>query len=212
MEDGYRLAPVVIAERAMLFTTINSVGAKEMGDHMDSVSKFYWGRGKSGIPTARYKNALRGSWVGRPSQMREQVFALQMMSRFAEYVDRPGPDGQRAFDAVEADFRAEVQRYWVNSALFPGVKHARRTGLEYRQRLVAARLGIRVARHRARHGTLPETLDSLFDDSFDKTPLGLFSGKPLVYQLRSDGLSLHDVDPETGEPVGRFEVSFPEAD
>jgi hypothetical protein len=54
-------------------------------------------------------------------------------------------------------------------------------------------------RHRMTNGTLPKSLDEL-----DRSPTGLLSGKPLVYNNRAEGFAIYDELPDQG----RFEVKF----
>ena len=210
MEERFRLASVIHNERAMQFTTMNH--PEKNPEAFSAPYRTVFGRR---VPDWRLR--WYGSFFYRPPMMRQQAFMLRTMSRLAACVDQPGPAGQAKLDQIKNDLDLQLESQPVNAALL-AEKHggfrftdSRRAGLAHRQRLIAARLGLRVSRYRAEHGRLPESLDQVLDEQIDAVPPGLFSGKPLVYEPGPEGFAIYDVDPETGEPAGRFQVSAPRA-
>jgi len=210
MEERFRLASVIQNDRAMQFTTMNHL--EKNPEEFSAANRTVFGRR---VPEWRHR--WYGSFFYRPPMMRQQAFMLRTMSRLAACVDQPGPAGKRKLDRIENDLDVQLESQPVNAALL-AEKHggfrftdSRGAGLQHRQRLIAARLGLRVSRYRAEHGRLPDSLDEVLDEHIDAMPVGLFSGKPFVYEPGPDGFSIYDVDPETEAPAGRFEVSAPRA-
>jgi hypothetical protein len=208
MERRFRLAPTICAERAALFTTLDAVGSEEFAEAVETMFCTLSPNGSvPAVRNAAWKNRWWGSALYRPWLLHERAFALRMLSRYAGCVDQTGPAGQRAFDAVENDLVSQLDDVPINRAMFPAVRSVREAGLEHRQRLIAARLGLRVSRYRAELGRLPDSLDQVLDQQIDAVPAGLFSGKPLVYEAESERFAIYDVNPTSEEPAGRFEVS-----
>jgi hypothetical protein len=208
MERRFQLAPYVRSERAMLLTGMDSLG--ENPEQVDAMIG-------SGKPVARI---LSSAGLG-PLRMRDEAFMLRLMSGFAEAVDMPGPEGKAALKRLEAELQPSFQHIF-SRLLAPTVLPAREAALNHRQRLMNARLGIRVRRFYENHGKFPESLDVVTDESVPSIPPDLFARRPLVYRVLSDGFVIYPVgdngiddgggeQPDLQEHATRFEVHLPAA-
>ncbi|HET6879914.1 MAG TPA: hypothetical protein VFI31_07155 [Pirellulales bacterium] len=197
MESDFQLAGCLRAERSLMLVSMESLGNPGMGRCLEDS-----GRGVSGTKAA-VLNYWWGSWPYRPRRIYEEAIMLRTMSRWSELVDEPGPSATRRFDAVQATVPEEDFPifFWCCTPFFNN--SLRRAGLIHRQRLVSAQLALAVYGYRIRHGRLPESLAALKKYPVDK-PVGLLSGKPLVYEQTADGFAIYDELPEQG----RFEVRF----
>jgi hypothetical protein len=181
MESAYRLAGTVRAERAAFFTSMENLDR--------------WG-------TLAY----------RPELMRQQAWALEKMTELAERIDVFGPEGQRRWSKTDNEITAAVKSMGRDTpvgAMFPAVGLVRDTGLEYRQRLVAARLALRVDRYRAENGELPGRLEDVLDDALPEVPAGLLSGRPPEYEAARGGFTIREVlATEDEERADMVEVDY----
>ena len=132
------------------------------------------------------------SWTLWPLSMRRTSAAFDTMTRLANLVDVPGPEAGRQWQQ-ETDEIRRLLKSWENalvSLLFPAITGVRHEGLAYRQRLIAARLALRVDRHRTASGSLPRNLEDVLDEAMPEVPAGLITGHPPQYELRPGGFTI----------------------
>ena len=203
MESEFRLASAIPSERAALMTTMNTAGSREFGELLDSSLA---SASKLTIRNRAWTNFWWGTTFFRPRLRHEQAFMLRMKSRMATVIDQPGLAGKIAQNRFDADLTSQLAHLPINS-LFPWkCDEIRRLALDFRQRLIAARLALRVCHYRAQQGKWPESLEMVLDKELPALPKGLFSDRPLVYDVEDDGFAIYDVDPDDQEPRGRFAV------
>jgi hypothetical protein len=211
MERRFRLAPAMIGERAMALTTMHHLGE----------NTGMLGKGGEGTAAAR----ILSSMPARPYRMSDEAFLLRVMTRFADNVDRPGPEGAAAIHQGNSEIVAAKVGYKhiMTTLLAPAVLRCRNSGLGHRQRLINARVGLRVARFHADRGKFPDSLDDIADEQFASSTADLLSTRPLVYRLVPDGFVIYSVgenhsddgggeQPDEQEHRSKFEVKFPAKD
>ena len=206
MEPEVRMASAIQSERAIILTMTNAVGSKEFGEFLAMIAHF----SDADDPAFRnpgWKNFWWGTGFYRPRLMHEQAFVLRMMSCMAAVIDQPGLAGKRACDRLDADLSSMTDSISQRTELLQsGYGDVRRTALNCRQRLITARLALRVCRYRAEQGKWPASLEAVLDKELRSLTKGLFSERPLVYDVEEDGFAIYDVDPDGQEPRGRFAV------
>jgi hypothetical protein len=195
MELSFRLADCMRAERAAGFSTMENLGSPGMSSVLTDDA-----RGVSHTK-AVLLNHWWGSWLYRPRRLFEESVMLKTTSRLADLIDRPGPAATAQFAAASAP--AHSDEFPVFQELTTHLDKLRENGLEHRQRIISARLALAVCRYRQRHGRLPDALDDL-EGARPESLVGLFSGKPLVYQKSEVGFAIYDDLPDQG----RFEVKL----
>lgn len=126
---------------------------------------------------------------------------LRTMSEWAVLVDQPGPSASQQLRVALAEL--EENDFPIFPEFSSHIGDLRGAGLAYRQRLISAKLALKVYSYRAAHGRLPESLDELPNPPSEEI-IGLLSGKPLVYERTVDGFAIYDETPKQG----RFEVKF----
>jgi hypothetical protein len=202
MEARLRLAQSVRCERAMLLTGMDSIA--ENPEDLGMIA--------NGSPAVQ---VLSLTGMG-PLRLRDEAFMLRLMSGFADVVDAPGPDGKSAIRQFEASLQPSFQHV-LSRLLAPTILPAREAAMRLRQRLVNARIGIRLQRFRIAHGNLPQSLDDLIDDKLLTIPNDLYSGKPPIFRALPDGFVVYSVgdngsddgggeQPDQQEHETRFEV------
>lgn len=84
--------------------------------------------------------------------MRQQIWMLKQMTVAADWVDQPGTEASRRWMIFQCEIIKVVRSENDSplSLLFPAISGLRNKALAYRQRLLAARLALRVVRYRAR--------------------------------------------------------------
>lgn len=161
-------------------------GSRSVADFADSATK------------AAVLNHWLGSWIYRPRRLHQEAILLQTMSRMADLIDVPGPHVADQFADAEALMRDRVPLCEDFNCHV-----VREAGMNHRQRLISARLGLAVCRYRERHANLPDSLSDL-TDSKAIGATGLVTGQPLNYVKTDEGFAIYDGAPEQG----RFEVHF----
>jgi hypothetical protein len=119
----------------------------------------------------------------RPQGMRQLAGSLNMLSRQAALIDLPNVEAKERWTICEQETKSMIESN-VNdpyASVIASNSVVRITGLEHRQRLIAARLALRVARYRAEKGSLPDNLQDIVDQTMPEIPNGLMSGKPPEY-------------------------------
>ena len=210
MGANFTLRPAVVADRACILTAM-----QHLDENVNMVD---------GLDAAQAAKYDPQRWHRRPALWREQAFMLHALTEFADLVDKTGPASIQAVAELEGRYERDSAELPLNrligSVSFRFKPHI--TGVRHRQRLNIARLGIRVARYRAQHGELPDSLDGVVDESLRPMLVDLFSGQPLVYRATAAGFIIYPVDedgidngggvkPDETEGKCRFEVQYPES-
>lgn len=179
MESSYRLAGTVQAERSIMFTTMQNIGLPEVQKSLDQSAS----------------QSSLDDWVSPiylPERMRQEAWMLETMSQLADLIDNPDAQAEQQWQVLHQEVQVylRTRRESLISEFFPGFNNLRHTGLEYRQRLVAARLALRIDRYRSEHGKLPGNLEEVLDAPLPERPLDLFSGFTFEYEVRRDAFTL----------------------
>jgi hypothetical protein len=205
-EASFRLARAVQCERAVLITMLDNLGNEENRNLLrDFRDDFVIDRGG-----AAWRLRWWDSVFYRPRVMEQQVLVLRCTGQIARHVDRPGPAAQKALDRILADLTAELRRRKPSpvSRLFPALGRCRPSGLTYRQRLLTARLALRVDRFRAEHGRLPERLEQVLDEALAEVPRGLFLGALLRLEIDDNGFTIAEPGAEVAQDDGLVPPTF----
>jgi hypothetical protein len=139
----------------------------------------------------------------------DTTFSLWAMEQFVECVDQPGPETFNRLARIDSKARTRSLVYVQSAKYLPKLSDTWLRMMQYRQRLVNARLGIRVCRYRDEHGAMPTTLDQVLDDTLPTVPIGHISGHLVQYDHSEDGFGIWDESPHTENSEDLFTVSFP---
>jgi hypothetical protein len=169
-ESRLRLAHSVRCERALLLSGMESL------DNDQAVF---------GIPGASAAHMFAFSRLS-PFRMREQAHVLRLMSEFAAAVDLTGPEGAEAMKALNESHQATV----VSGLLLNIQLPAREAAIRHRQRIMNARIGMRVQRLQLESGRYPHSLDEAIDGRLAEIPPDLFTGAPLTYSMQGGGCGM----------------------
>jgi hypothetical protein len=208
IDADWSLAIAVLGERAASYTLLRQVGKPYMAVEIENRSG-YDADGNS--RTADWTNRLANWWMGsvfhRPALLRQQALLLQSYSELAATIDGTGPDDVSRFfiatDEVEILEEKHVLLNLVGLAYDAFAWNARRA----RQRLVSARLGIRICHARSQTGVLPSELTQVLDARFPEVPLGYISATPLHYKRGEAEFEISDDFDGLGG-IGGFKVNF----
>jgi hypothetical protein len=210
IETRFGLAHSIRSERAMAFTTMSF-----LSENLDSLNN-------AGVPGGESSGlGVLSSGILRPNMMADQAFMLRTLSDYVDVVDMTGTAGRDAADGYDEAVRNASKRYILSKLLMPALLHTREAGLRYRMKLVTVRLGLRVDRYYAEHGTFPASLAEILDDKITAVPVDLYTSKPLVYKLLPDGFTIYPVgsdgidngggmQPDNQEFYGGFDVHYPQ--
>jgi hypothetical protein len=212
LERTLRLAPSVHGERAIVLSGLENMGGSEMAVYLE---EGLFEMDKDGNPNTaclahRVANWWWGSLIYRPRLMRQQADLCRAFRDFAEIVDVPGPAAQLRLEAQEGIWSQTIRTHVPACLFLPDFRGFREGGLNYRQWLVSARLGLRIAALVREHRKFPDQLDDLRDAELSEVPLGLFSARALRFEGNEVSFQIHDVDPVTSKPRGSFYVVFDE--
>jgi len=201
------MAPGVIAERAGVMTSMRYLAQGGMPEFLDP----------GGAPVF----AVMSSGPMKPYMMNNQVFLLDAMCELVDNVDKTGPAGRDAVQAVMDRVSVGRTQYMFTALLMPAVMQFREAGMRFRSRLAGARLGMRVDRFHAARGQLPASLDDALDERLTAVPVDVYSGKPLVFKPQPSSFAIYPVgddgadgggDADQQERFGRFEVKYPQGE
>jgi hypothetical protein len=173
-----RLHQVVLGERAALLTILSDLGSQRH------------------LPGNR-------AWLAS-----DLARFLQIYADMAEIIDETGPQGIAKLVALETRIKAHPKRYPLTSTFSIYAKNIHRSGLMYRQRIMNARLAIRVCQFRHNHGKLPVRLDEVLDNTISAVPAGLLSDQPIRYRSTSTGFAIWDDEPSNEYEQQEFTVEF----
>ena len=173
LERSFMMRPVVLAERAALWTTLQDPSF--FGDAED-ISYFY--------------RKLT------PLQLDDQAAMLDLMQHDADIADDPTPgltaENQRRYAAV----RDSRSSFIVCNVFLTSHDAARTAGFSVRQHLRNARIALRVDRFYRREGRFPLTLEQISHE-FETAPLSaipaLHSQRPVVYRTSVTGIKIYDM-------------------
>ena len=173
-----RLHQVVLGERAALLTILSDLGSQRH------------------LPGNR-------AWLAS-----DLARFLQIYAEMAEIIDETGPHGTAKLAALETRIKAHPKRYPLTSTFSIHAKTLHRAGLMYRQKIINARLALRVCRFRDSQGKLSSTLDEALDTTIPAVPIGLFSDQPVSYRSTSTGFTIWDDEPSNEHDHQEFTVEF----
>ncbi|MGE0536600.1 MAG: hypothetical protein AB7O68_16640 [Pirellulales bacterium] len=203
LDVATRLATAVRAERATMLTMMENIGSPEVRQLAEMISSI--GSGSHLVPGANAKCRYWGSPLYRPRLLEQQRWLLVTLGELADTIDDVGPAAQRRFTDQVVQAKKQLQSRPVVAWMFPATEQGRERMLSVRQRLTAARLGLRARAYFDAHGALPDSLDQLYDEQLDK-PVGLLTGQPLNLARTSNQASFFDVA-AAGEHFGEFTVT-----
>jgi len=160
------------------------------------------------------RNVVRkGGRLLRDQSSLDMALYARQMGAFLPLVDATGPinrqDVHRLAKETDRLIEAEKLKFRLTAVFFPNVTKIYDAGVEYRQRLISARLALRICRYRDVQGSLPVNLADVVDETLPAVPIGYFSGALVRYDVEADGFSIYDEDPlEPGEECGLFAVAY----
>lgn len=173
-----RLHRVVLGERAALLTILSDLGSQRH------------------LPGNR-------AWLAS-----DLARFLHIYADMAEIIDETGPRGIAKLVALETRINAHPKRYPLTSTFSIHAKNIHRSGLMYRQKIMNARLAIRVCQFRHKHGKLPVRLHEVLDNTIPAVPVGLLSDQPIRYRSTSTGFTIWDDEPSNEHDHQEFTVEF----
>jgi len=155
-------------------------------------------------PKKRNMNELLGAMGGPPPVLlnvvpeayfkMDMVQYIDLMTAYVEAGRRPYPASLQAGARLGQDLEKQIPRHYVMCRrLLPALGRVFVAAQQHMARVDTARLALAALRHKAKHGTLPETLDALVPDLVESLPPDPFSGKPLLYRKDAKGFVLYAV-------------------
>jgi hypothetical protein len=171
-----RLRPALVAERAEALTALEN-----LMQHGNEGQPFV----SSGI--------LQGLF--RPVIWSNQASYLEYMATYIEFADRYDADAVAAISELETRLEARarnpllrVLRFGQN--LLPDVEFIGDNFRATRDRLRAARVGLRVDAFHREHGRLPKSLDEVKSAELPEIPSDLAGEKPLAYVVDKNAFTI----------------------
>src|SRR5262249_36827957 len=117
------------------------------------------------------------------------------MSEVIETIDKSGREGSDAIHDLEARVQNGPNSYVFSRLLLPALVNVREAGVRHREKLLTARLGLRVNRSFAQHRSFPTLRYETVDGTLQAIPVDLYAGKPHVYRLLPGGFVVYSVGP-----------------
>lgn len=145
------------------------------------------------------------SFIHRPQLLNLQAYVINLMRQQADLIDRPGPIATSDFALLEQAKPERKDDHKLLSILLTGLAPARGETMAVRQRLINAALLLKFA---SQHGNSPDELAIALETAIDAAPAGYFSGKPLKFKVEDSAISVYDINPEDGNPVGLFTLTL----
>ena len=233
----FRFKPSILVDRAMLLSTFENIGEPEFAgflsefrSHVDirdpwflATMGLYVGMTDPSTAPAEALNRTWGSILFRATLIKGRTMSLRAMGRIADLIDELGPEGTRKIAALDAELAIEIARFPIWQVLRSDTAPWHAMLLTFRQRLVDARLAMRVDRFHDERGRLPESLEEVLDDDLREVPLGLLSGLPVRYEILPDGFRIDEEPDESSDAAeetnrhpwyrsARVEVRYPPRD
>src|SRR5262245_539830 len=130
----------------------------------------------------------------------DELFRLRIMQGYidtarAVRAHRPWSEAKQAQDRGVAELSRisaspVAPRYWLSMISIPNFMRANQTGVRGETEWQMTLAAIALKRFQLRHGEYPPNLEALTPEFLPAVPYDCFSGKPLCYQLKSDGTFL----------------------
>jgi len=150
METNFRLAGVIRAERASLFTTMQNLSHPDVRKTLDSMVGLDTGGGL--ISFGLRKSSIRrwSSLAYSPELMAQQNWMIAQMNLAAELIDFPGKEMNEKWLRLDQEINSklESEKDTPVSLLFPAIGALRDQAFAYRERLEATRLALHAALER----------------------------------------------------------------
>jgi hypothetical protein len=137
-----------------------------------------------------------------------QLAAIRWHNLMQSTIDDFSSVGNAGFDSARDLYFEQSKKYRLASTYGSSVSIARGFSKRARQRLINARLGLRVDRYYREQGKLPKTLEELVDEAMPVIPPGLYSGGAPRYEKLADGFCIHDGPLAEQVADDRFEVKY----
>ena len=179
-----RAAPGIIAERCMAFTVLGYLeeNKDQISDKAEEMTQW------------NSETQFLSRRLMKPYLLQERANLLRVMREYADVADQAGENAVTTVMELASRVSEDNTRgHRLTKQLTPFVPAFRGATLRFRQRLLNARLALRIARYRAEHGELPRTLAEILDDKLARAT-DAYSGLPLVYEFNSDGFLIHPSD------------------
>ena len=185
-ERRFRLRSVVMAERAIVntqFVQISKVSTYKLKNLF---------KGKEVLISGGFSFAPDVDEMWFPSGALDQrTWALEAMGKQADLIDQMPWQAESQWQELESikdDFTKDKKPI---GDIYPAVAYMRNLGLSYRQRLVNARLALRVVRfYRTESNELPERLDQIVDETIRPSLQETWNGGLPQYHRSEDGFEI----------------------
>ncbi len=189
-ERRFRLRNTVMVERAIVntqFVQISKVSMYKLKNLFKGKEVFISG----GFSFAPDVDAM---WF--PSGALDQrAWALETMGKQADLIDQMPWQAEsqwQELESIEDDLTKDKKPI---GDIYPGVSWVRNGGLSYRQRLVNARLALRVVRfYRTENNELPERLDQIVDETIRTSVQETWNGSLPQYHRSENGFEIFSSD------------------
>ncbi len=189
LESRICIAPALRGERASLLTTLAYLGK---GSRKSIQAANLAGVRVAGVELIQLPFL-------RPVLLHDETDVLIAFQALIEASDVPGRQGQALRDGANKlateQFRGLLPSWGQQS--MPAVDACANASFAARQRLVLARLALRIDASFRAQGTLPSNLNEIVDEVFPAMPVGLGWDEPLVYLV---------LPPDAEHPGPRFKL------
>jgi len=192
MESSYRLGDTLRAERASLLTTLENIRHPDVREDLGMMAGLGSGGGLFSFAPQDSAIDKWGSLSYAPHLMGQQTWMLRQMTAAANVVDEPGEGATEQWNKIDQQISNMLESNEGSplASLLPAVTYLRDPAFAYRQRLMAARLALRVIRYRSTNQTLPANLDAVRDEQMATGVRGLWNGDEANFNTRPDGFEI----------------------
>ncbi len=147
----------------------------------------------------------------------DAVFAIRNLTAMIDATELPFAEGIEKASAIGATIDEELDfRHLLSAMLMPALSRVFEQGGLTQAKLRVARTATAAERYRLDHGSWPDSLSDLVPDYLTKVPGDPFTGEPLRYAHRDDGVCVYGMGPDgvdnggiaVGEAHGMTDVSW----
>ncbi len=214
IERSLRVAPKLFPYRSRWLTTLANLDNQ---DNQTMVGYLYsapwyplkWLEDKLPGETEQRQAKRWSSLAYRPWIFKQQASVIENVRRQVKWMDEPGPSATGEMAAIEDSVAQGTSRMPISEGVISLATYYRRfETMELRQRLINASILLRLCQTYEDGEDPSERLSDDIAAALETAPVGYFSGKPLLYDVKQSTVTLYDVEPEHGTRVGAFRLRF----
>lgn len=183
LESNFLLKNTINSEAAMCFTSLENIS--HSSNYESLVSMVNLGSGNEIQPVAQRRNINRwASLAYKPQLMAQQIWMLDQFAEMAKLIDEPGREAASTWQATTESMQKylNANRGEAIAALTPAIAPMRESAFQYRHHLLLSRIALRLDRYHAQHGTFPDDISTLVDNTLPTLPNNLWTDEAVQYK------------------------------